>query len=151
VKRFLGRYRWWLLMLIAVAGLASWFLWPNAAERAMRERYDRILIDMTQAEVTEIMKPCSPMTPTEIFWSIAESLKADTQWKSVARSEHRARFARMAAYHGDYGLRCWGDNYTRIWVDHQHGKAAAKFMFVRMTPLEMKLRDRLGRLGFSIP
>jgi hypothetical protein len=44
----LPRYHWWLLLLVGIAGLASWFLWPKSV---MQERYERIRIGMTPAEV----------------------------------------------------------------------------------------------------
>src|SRR5262245_38391402 len=61
LSRFTGsmvsfrRYRWWLLSLFVLSGLASWFLWSNAAGHVMRERYERIQIGMTPAEVREIV------------------------------------------------------------------------------------------------
>jgi hypothetical protein len=46
----LRRYRWWLLGLLVLGGLASGFLCPKS-DRGMRARYDRIRLGMTPGEV----------------------------------------------------------------------------------------------------
>jgi hypothetical protein len=64
VKQFLRRYRWWLLLLVVIAGLASWSLWPKSL---MREHYERIRIGMTTAEVRVIMKTDHPLGTRDIM------------------------------------------------------------------------------------
>src|SRR5262245_46067312 len=74
---FHRRYRWWLLLLVAVAGLASWCFWPNA----MRKRYGRIQLDMTSAEVDEIMGRSGNIVSRDGFF---ESLALDgARWKTI--------------------------------------------------------------------
>jgi hypothetical protein len=70
------RRRWLLLLLIVFAGLASWLLWPKSA---MREKYDRIRLGMTSAEVNQIMGRQSAEAPDDHPWVLTSGV-----WETAA-------------------------------------------------------------------
>src|SRR5262249_7817113 len=135
------RYRW-LLLLVAIAGLGSWLLWPNA----MRKRYERIQLNMTPAEVNEIMGRSGNNVERYGFF---KSLASDgAQWKTI-EGLLPALGDREAVWCDDYAYS--GVTHAYICVTYNDGKAVHKIMAVRMTPLEIKLREWLRRLGLINP
>jgi hypothetical protein len=130
----LPRNRWWLLLLVAIAGLASWLSWPKSP---MREKYDRIRLGMTMDEVNYIMgSPPAPRTLYSSPWVLESEA-----WKSVASEPP------LPAYHllvGEGGF--WCDGNTGITANCIDGKVSDRVLYVRMTPFEIKLREWLDWL-----
>jgi hypothetical protein len=128
----LSRYRWWLLLLVAVAGLGSWFLWPISA---MREKYDRIRLGMTRAEVIAIMGPEQ---------SQAESGRALERWN---RFESEPSVFDRSSVRIDEHAGFWYEP-SGVYIDilYSHDKVVLKMMQIRMTELEVKARDWLDWL-----
>ncbi len=130
------RYRWWLLLMVGMAGLASWLFWPKSA---MREKYDRIRLGMTPAEVKEIMgRP-----PGGILYGSPWVLESEA-WKSVASEPPLPEQERIV---GEGGF--WCDGHTGIMASYEgevSGIVHCKVLYVRMTPFEIKLREWLDWL-----
>jgi hypothetical protein len=139
MKLKLPRRRWLLLLLIAFAGLASWLLWPKSV---MRERYGRIQIGMTRAEVAEIMgvEQSPPMDRPRIWenFSSDHHLVSEPPLEAVqgVRIDHQGYWYDSSAESG----------IIEISVQYRDGKAVFKYMICRMTPLEIKLREWLNWL-----
>src|SRR5947207_15357417 len=56
VKPWRTRYRWWLIIACLAAGMAVIGWWQlSAGRRLSRERYDRIRLGMTAADVAAVM------------------------------------------------------------------------------------------------
>jgi hypothetical protein len=139
VKQFLRRYRWWLLLLVAIAGLASWSLWPNA----MRKHYERLKLDMTPFEVNWIMGRSGNIVLRDAFFTSLGGV----QWKTIASEGLDPAIGDREAVWCDDHI---GVTHAYICVTYKDGQAVHKIMRVRMAPWEMKLREWLRRLGISI-
>jgi len=120
------RYRWWLLALVAVAGLASWFLWPKSV---MRQRYERIRIGMTLAEVTAIMGAEQ---------SEAKSGKDLERWMDIVGEPSEGSFS-----YDHPGFWYDPERGVYIYVFCSHDNVVAKMMWTRMPPWAAKARERL--------
>jgi hypothetical protein len=119
----LRSYSWWLLLPIAV-GLAIWF-WPKSV---MRERYNRIQIGMTQAEVAEIMG--AEQTEPESFTRSGFAMT----WQFVSEPPPEAMKGMKIDHQGfwyDPSVDC--DIYE-IGVQYCGGKTVFKHMKVHTTP-----------------
>src|SRR5262249_13622840 len=121
----LDRYRSWLLSVLVLSGLASWFLWQDAAGRLMRERFERIQIGMTPVQVNEIVG--SRTQPLD-----HHNWNGIIPWPVNFEAEYAHRFD------------CSGSAFV---VYYHDGKAVGKLTFASMTPLEIKFREWHRRLG----
>jgi hypothetical protein len=128
-----------LLLLVGIAGLTSWFAWPNV----MHKRYERIQPNMTPAEVNEIMGRSGNIVERNGFF---KSLGLDgVQWKTItSEGLSPALGDREAVWCDDYAYS--GVTHACVCVTYKDGKAVHKIMQVRMTPLEIKLREWLDWL-----
>jgi hypothetical protein len=121
-----GRYRWWLVLLVAIAVLA--FLRPNG----MRERYKRIRLGMREAEVTEIMgrRP-----------SLADN---DFRRKKIIESDSRP----LSEYRTVTSFGVWYDGSLELCVFYEHDRVRSKTLYLGYSVWEIKLRAWLRWLGF---
>jgi hypothetical protein len=101
----------------------------------MREKYDRIRIGMTLAEVNEIMGG----PPGGILYLSPWVLESEA-WKSVAREPPSTEEVEVLLV-GDGGF--WCDGNTGITANCIDGKVSDRVLYVRMTPCEIKLREWL--------
>jgi hypothetical protein len=123
----LSRYRWLLLLLVAIAGLATWLFWPNA----MREKYDRIRLGMTRAEVASVMGwPPSGADAIQRYHSL--DLVAAEERDPMSTS-----FDATAA---------WSDESVVIGICYSKGEVVQKSMLIGVPPWKSKLRERLDWL-----
>src|SRR5262249_48207079 len=116
----------------AMAVLACWFLWPKAVDPVWREKYDRIQIGMTQAEVETIMDH-RPMK--------AEIDLVGFAWKTVAFEPQMAPLTTDANA-------LWGDYDTNIRVSYLQGKVVSKVLTAHMPAWEYTVLWCRRKLGF---
>jgi hypothetical protein len=117
--------------VLVLVGLASWFLWPKSV---MREKYARIRIGMTRAEVTEIMGAEQ---------SEAKSGRDLERCIDIVMEPSAGRFE-----HDHVGF--WYDPSLEsgVYIDvfYSHDKASAKMMWFRVPLWKVKAHEWLGWL-----
>ena len=147
----LRRYGWRLLLLVAIAGLASWSLWPNVAVRVMRQKYDRIRIGMTRSEVAEIMGAQESKHAPKGTWRGVAHVTSGSD-ELPLELPHAIIEARAAEQLGTEDRNFWCDGSAAIFVIYVNDRGAIeKYMDVRVPYWEQRVRVWLRRLGFSIP
>ena len=129
----LPRRRWLLLLLVAIAGLASWSLWPRSV---MRERYEQIRIGMTRAEVALSMGS-SPSRE-----ALMRQILDPGTWDPAAQEGQRFDFAQIDSIEPE----AWVDESVAVSVYFSHGRAVLKAMEIRVPAWKMKARDWLNWL-----
>jgi hypothetical protein len=109
----------------------------------MQERYGQIRIGMAPAEVNRIMDR-APMTVDEISQLHQTDGLKGMVWRTVASEPPFNSWTFTADY-----VRGFTSDGTTVIVHYQHGSSVSKAVYVRMTPLELKFRWWLQRLGLS--
>jgi hypothetical protein len=116
-----------LLLLVGIAGLASWLFWPKSA---MREKYDRIRLGMPMDEVSRLMGfPQVEGWRAHVYY----------HWEPVAVES-------MAGYSlaGDTdGTAEWEEGPVAICVGCRDRKAVMKAMEIAVPPWKDEAREWL--------
>src|SRR5262249_8292820 len=128
----LPRRRWLLLLLVGIAGLASCFLWPKSV---MREKYDRIRLGMTPAEIAS----CLGSAPSgEAFAD--KLLLSRGGWGSADYEEQEFDFSEVDE------TQLWVDESVTLAVCYSHGNAVKEGHGKLRAPWKVKARNWLAWL-----
>jgi hypothetical protein len=138
VKPWRIRYRWLLLLLVAIAGLVSWFFWPKSA---MRERYERIRMGMTRAEVTQIMVGVTTVAPLDFYTA------DDWKWKFQAYESDGTTITDDDVDDVQSGENInWGNGEARILVGFRDNKVIRRGIYVHLASWQISVRNWLDWL-----
>jgi hypothetical protein len=117
--------------MIAIAAINGWQL--SGHQRRLRERYDRVRLGMTRAEVAS----CVGSAPSR--GELIIRILGGGDWDSAAHEE-------QASWSEVDDIDVWVDESLYIGVCYSHGKAVRKVMEISLPPWKVKAREWLARL-----